>query len=176
MGVFGLLAAASTASPTAEADSTGKRLELAAELDHRHGYCLDIPGYGPEAMLWKPLIAHNCKPGAWGDQRVAWGEEGPIRFPAYDRCVTAAGVKGATLPGAAVLPRACEADSALQTFRHRPDGRIEQAASGLCLTADKASRPTWNPDHRWRTLSLQPCKEAPEKRSVWVERAPPKQR
>ena len=169
-----LLAAAPAAPPSLAAEpGETRRLELAADLDHRRGYCLDIPGYGPEAMLWKPLIAHNCKPGQWGDQQVAWDGDGTIRFPAYDRCVTAAGVKHASLPGAAVMVRACRDEAPLQRFRHRADGRIEQADSGLCLTAGARSRPTWNPDHRWRVLSLQACAKAPEKRSVWLRAEPP---
>jgi len=144
------------------------KLRLAEPLDRQ--YCLDVPGAGDAVMLWKPLIAHNCKQGGWDDERIKWSGDGPIRFPAYDRCVTAAGVKHATLPGSALLLRECQQDEPLQRFRRRRDGRVEQAESGLCLAVGPHSSPTWNPDHRWRRLSLEDCEGVAPERSVW--RAP----
>ncbi len=162
-----ILALTAAAGARAADDEDGDVwLKLRAELDHPNGYCLDVPGVGDGAMHWKPLIAHNCKPGRWKDELITFDDQ-RIRFPGYDRCVIAAGVKEDSLPGATVLTRACDDDEVLQQFRLHDDGRLEQADSGLCVTVGAESRPTWSPDHRWRPLQLKHCDQARKEYSRW---------
>lgn len=150
------------------------QLRLADNLDRDDGYCLDILGSGEYVRFDMPMTVHNCKPGLYEDEAVMWQADGKIRFPAYNACATAAGVNQSVLAGAAVMPRACGERSPflesqyLQHFNYRDDGRIELADSGLCLTAGADSDATFDPSHRWRTLSMQPCQNAPLAQSQWV--------
>ena len=152
-------------------ESAGEYLRLADRLDRpQDGYCLDIPGAGDWVQLHRPLVAHNCKiPGRHPDELVRWTSQNQIRFPAYDLCATAQGVFRRTLPGAPVVLNQCGAqpDQELQIFIHRSDGKITLQNSGLCLQVGNHSDRTWEESHRWRTLSLQPCENAPPELSVW---------
>ena len=154
-------------------------LQLADRLDRPDdGYCLDLPGSGDWVDFSVPLNAHNCKrPGFYADEAVTFASPGPIRFPAYEGCVTAVGLNGGSLPGAPVMLRPCAEDidasrapfidTALQSFDHRADGRIELSGSNLCLTVGTESAPTFSPVHRWRALTLERCATAPLDRSAW---------
>ena len=150
------------------------QLRLADNLDRDDGYCLDILGSGEYIRFDMPMTVHNCKPGLYEDEAVMWQADGTIRFSAYNACATAAGVNQSVLAGAAVMPRACGERSPflegqyLQHFNYREDGRIELVGSGLCLTAGADSDATFDPSHRWRTLSMQPCQNAPLAQSQWV--------
>ena len=179
-----LLLAPMLASPAAAWQEGAGYLELADRLDRPgDGYCLDLPGSGDWVEFSMPLNAHNCKrPGLFADEAVVFASPGPIRFPAYEGCVTAVGLNGASLPGAPVMLRPCAADidasrapfvaPSLQSFEHREDGRIALAGSDLCLTVGTDSAPTFSPAHRWRTLTLERCGAAPPARSVWKRFAP----
>ncbi|OAV00667.1 MULTISPECIES: hypothetical protein [Moraxella] len=150
------------------------QLRLADNLDHDDGYCLDILGSGEYIRFDMPMTVYNCKPGLYEDEAVMWQADGKIHFPAYNACATAAGINQSVLAGAAVMPRACGERSPflesqyLQHFSYRDDGRIELVGSGLCLTAGAESDATFDPSHRWRTLSMQPCQNAPLAQSQWV--------
>ena len=172
------------ATPAAAWQEGAGYLELADRLDRpQDGYCLDLPGSGDWVDFSMPLNAHNCKrPGFYADEAVTFAAPGPIRFPAYEGCVTAVGLNGRSLPGAPVMLRPCAedidasrapfVDAALQRFAHRADGRIELAGTGLCLIVGTESAPTFSPTHRWRTLMLERCEDAPSARSVWNAFAP----
>lgn len=154
-------------------------LELSDRLDRpTDGYCLDLPGSGDWVDFSMPLNVHNCKrPGLFADEAVTFASPGPIRFPAYNGCVTAVGLKGGSLPGAPVMLRPCAEDidtrrspfidASLQTFEHRHDGRIALVGDDLCLTAGTESATTFSPDHRWRALTLERCATAPNSRAIW---------
>ncbi len=172
------------ASPAAAWQEGAGYLELADRLDRPDdGYCLDVAGSGDWVDFSMPLNAHNCKrPGFYADEAVTFASPGPIRFPAYEGCVTAVGLNGRSLPGAAVMLRPC-ADTidesrapfiatSLQTFEHREDGRIELTGAGVCLTVGSESATTFSPDHRWRTLALARCEGAVPERSVWKRFSP----
>lgn len=174
-----LLAAAwacSAQTPSAAPSSrqTPGHLRLVDDLDRpQDGYCIDILGSGQHIRFDMPLSAHNCKPGLYQDEAVVFEPGGRIRFPAYDACVTAAGINQSVLAGAALMPRRCgerspflEAD-ALQRFVHRADGRVELAGSGLCLTVGEQSGPTFDATHRWRALFMQQCEKAALSHSRW---------
>ena len=181
-GVLVALMALVSFSAAAWQDGAGY-LQLQAPLDRPEGgYCLDLPGSGDWVDFSMPLNAHNCKrPGFYADEAVIFASSGtapgPIRFPAYEGCVTAVGLNGASLPGAPVMLRPCAGDidagrepfidAALQTFAHREDGRIELSGADLCLTVGTESAPTFSPVHRWRALTLERCGTAPRDRSVW---------
>lgn len=149
-------------------------LRLAHDLDRpQDGYCLDVLGSGPHVRFDMPLSAHNCKPGLYADEAVVLEADGRIRFPAYNACVTAAGINQRALAGAALMPRVCGEQTPfldarpLQAFVHRPDGRIELAGSGLCMTVGPDSDSTFDASHRWRSLFLQRCEQAPLQYSQW---------
>lgn len=149
-------------------------LQLIDPLDRpEDGYCLDIVGSGPYIRFDMPMTAHNCKPGLYADEAVILEANGHIRFPAYDKCATAAGLNGRALPGAAVIPRECGEQTPfldaerLQIFRMRGNGQVELEGSGLCLTAGRESAPTFSSEHRWRALFLEECASAEPARSRW---------
>ena len=154
-------------------------LELADRLDRpEDGYCFDIAGAGDWVNFNMPLNAHNCKlPGLFPDGAVIFKNPGPIRFPAYQRCVTAVGLNGRSLPGAALMAKPCAEDidensspfvsMSLQRFRHLDDGRIELENSNLCIAVGAVSDRTFSPDHRWRALFLVDCNTIDADRSVW---------
>jgi hypothetical protein len=149
-------------------------LRLINNLDRpEDGYCLDIVGSGQHLRFDLPLIAHNCKPGLYADEAVKIEQNGYIRFPAFDKCVTVAGLNSRALPGAALLPRECGENKPfldaedLQKFHHRKDGRLELIDAGLCLTVGKKSDSTFSPDHRWRPLFVESCETVEPERSRW---------
>lgn len=154
-------------------------LELVDRLDRSEdGYCLDIPGSGNWVEFNVPLIAHNCKlPGLYPDGAVTFDSPGPIRFPAFEGCATAAGLNGRSLPGATLMIKPCAGDTdlnrgpfvskSLQLFRHLDDGRIELDGAGLCVAVGLVSDQTFSPDHRWRPLFLADCETIDLPRSVW---------
>lgn len=165
---------AQTPSTAPSSRQTPGHLRLVDDLDRpQDGYCIDILGSGQHIRFDMPLSAHNCKPGLYQDEAVVFEPGGRIRFPAYDACVTAAGINQSVLAGAALMPRRCgerspflEAD-ALQRFIHRADGRVELAGSGLCLTVGEQSGPTFDATHRWRALFMQQCEKAALSHSRW---------
>ncbi|QEY27215.1 RICIN domain-containing protein [Neisseria zalophi] len=149
-------------------------LRLVNDLDRpQDGYCLDVVGSGDYVRFDMPMTAHNCKPGLYADEAVVMEDNGMIHFPAYGVCATAAGINNTILAGAAVMPKGCGERSPfleaqhLQHFVHRPDGRVELRGSGLCLTVGNESDSTFDPNHRWRTLFMQHCEQAPLSHSQW---------
>ncbi len=167
--LLGLLGSAQAATPLQPG-----HLKLIDPLDRpEDGYCLDLVGSGQYIRFDMPLTAHNCKPGLYHDEAVVLEANGYIRFPAYNRCVTAAGLNGRALPGAALIARGCgerspflEAER-LQIFRLRDNGQVELDGSGLCLSAGPRSDATFASDHRWRALYLDDCASAEPARSRW---------
>jgi hypothetical protein len=149
-------------------------LRLINNLDRpQDGYCLDIIGSGQHIRFDLPLIAHNCKPGLYADEAVKIEQNGYIRFPAYDKCVTVVGLNRRALPGSALMPRVCgekipflDAEN-FQKFTLRKDGLVELADSGLCVTVGQKSDSTFSPDHRWRPLFVESCELAGPARSRW---------
>ena len=163
----------STAQEQAWMEGAGY-LQLIDRLDRPlDGYCLDIIGSGQHIRFDLPLIAHNCKEGLYADEAVELEKNGYIRFPAYGKCATVAGLNGRALPGTALMVRECgevipfmDAEK-LQKFRLRKDGMVELGGSGLCLTVGRKSESTFSPDHRWRALFVEACEEADPARSRW---------
>lgn len=150
------------------------QLRLVNDLDRpQDGYCLDVVGSGQHIRFDLPLIAHNCKPGLYADEAVILEPNGYIRFPAYDKCVTVAGLNSRALSGAALVARDCGENSPflnaekLQKFQLRDNGKVELAGSGLCLTVSYESDTTFSPDHRWRPLYVESCTAAEPARSEW---------
>ena len=149
-------------------------LRLINNLDRpEDGYCLDIVGSGQHLRFDLPLIAHNCKPGLYADEAVKIEPNGYIRFPAFDKCATVAGLNSRALPGAALVPRECGENTPfldaedLQKFHHLKDGRLELSGTGLCLTVGRKSDSTFSADHRWRPLFVESCETVEPERSIW---------
>lgn len=149
-------------------------LRLVENLDRpEDGYCLDIVGSGQHVRFDLPLIAHNCKPGLYADEAVKIEQNGYIRFTAFDKCATVAGLNSRALPGAALVPRECGEETPflvaekLQNFHLRKDKLIELVGSGLCLTVGKESDSTFSTEHRWRPLFVESCKDVDPERSKW---------
>jgi hypothetical protein len=168
-----LVALTNTASAQVSAPRPG-HLKLLDPLDRpQDGYCLDVVGSGQYIRFDLPATAHNCKPGLYADEAVILEPNGYIRFPAYNKCLTAAGINGRALPGAALVPRDCNEQSpflkahAQQLFTFRPNGYVELTGSGLCLTVSNESDSTFEPTHRWRPLFLGRCDEVDPSRSRW---------
>lgn len=165
------------------AAATPGHLKLVAPLDRpKDGYCLDIVGSGPYVRFDMPITAHNCKPGLYADEAVVLEPSGYIRFPAYNKCATAAGLNGRALPGASLIPRDCGEQSPfldaqrLQIFRLHINGQVELEGSGLCIVAGPRSDSTYSAEHRWRSLYLDACGSADPARSRWQFVVPKDQR
>lgn len=148
-------------------------LRLVDRLDRpEDGYCLDIPGAPPNLLIRVPLFVHNCNPSLKSDNTVMFTAEGYIRFPAVDRCVTAAGVK-VSLPGASIMLGKCNPPNPVidvskrQRFTHHKNGTLALTGTNLCLAVGDRSAPTLSPVHRWRTLFVVDCTTANSARSRW---------
>lgn len=176
-GLFSMVATFLVATFIAVAAQAEDRrhLRLIDRLDRPNdGYCIDIPGTPGRMVLEVPLFAHNCKRGLTADSAVIYTREGRIRFPAVDRCVTAAGVNSTILPNTALILRRCGHNApffetaALQSFTLRADGRLVLKGSGLCLTVGDVSSRTYSPADRWRALYLARCGTVAAKFSRWA--------
>ena len=150
------------------------QLQLIDKLDRpEDGYCIDIVGTGKQVRFDMPVIAHNCKPGLYADETISLQANGYIRFPAYDKCLTAAGLNSRALPGAAVIARDCGEQSSfldahlLQLFELKDDGRLVLKDSNLCLTVGHQSDSTFSKAHRWRALFLESCDRVEPILSSW---------
>lgn len=158
----------------AEGRDVAGHLRLIDDLDRpQDGYCLDIAGSGSYVRFDLPMTAHNCKPGLYADEAVVLDDNGYIRFPAYGKCVTVAGINSRALPGASVLARDCgerspflDADL-LQKFELNEEGYVELIDAGLCLTTGRTSDSTYAADHRWRPLFVEECERVVPERSRW---------
>ena len=149
-------------------------LRLKDRLDRPvDGYCLDILGVGDSLRVELPIFAHNCKPGLTVDSAVQLRDGGGIVFPAVGLCITAAGVNGRALPGAAIVLRPCGHQAAffesgpLQAFQLRDDGRVVLDGTKLCLAVGDTSDRTYSAQDRWRVLSVEDCERTTAKYVLW---------
>lgn len=161
------------ACATTGAAQTLPQIRLSDDLDRPgEGYCIDVLGVGPTARTDLPLVVHNCLPDLNRIDRHAVLDNGRIRLPSFDLCVTAFGVV-APLPGAAVILRPCGVSEsflpadALQRFSRTANGQLQLIETDLCLTAGAQVARTFSATDRWRTLTMQPCASAPPALSVW---------
>ncbi|MEM9012468.1 MAG: RICIN domain-containing protein [Pseudomonadota bacterium] len=150
-------------------------LMLVDRLDRpEDGYCVDVLGAGRTFRTDLPLNVHNCKPGAAPDGLVTHRTDGTLYMAAFDLCLTAYGVNRVSLPGAPVLLRPCGANEGffptaeLQSWTFDDTGQVRLQNSALCLRAGSAATRTFSPTHRWRTLTLDLCEDAPPALSRWT--------
>ena len=107
------------------------------------------------------------------DSAVVFTEQGYLKFPGADVCVTVFGVNGTVLSGTSVLLRTCGQSTSffdigdLQKFDHLDNGQLQLRGSELCLAAGEDSSSTYSPFDRWRILSVQTCSEISRSLSVW---------
>lgn len=183
-GRVGIVAAlwicAALLTPAAADSSQPGHLRLIDRLDRpSDGYCLDILGVGTNLRVDVPIFAHNCKPALTPDSAVALTDDGAIHFVAVDLCVTASGVNGRALPGAAIILRPCDGNAAffesgpLQRFDFHKDGRVQLKGSELCLAVGDVSATTYSVRDRWRVLSVEDCGSTPAALSRWEFNADP---
>ncbi|MEM9210504.1 MAG: hypothetical protein AAGA63_03390 [Pseudomonadota bacterium] len=159
------------AKPTSAQDFP--QMRLLSDLDFPgEGYCIDVVGVGPSARTDLPLVMHNCLPRMDRVDRYAVFEEGKVKMPAFDACVTAFGVNG-VLPGSPVLLRPCDRQESFlragdfQDFEFTQEGQLRLRGTEFCLTAGRETDRTFSSSDRWRTLTMQPCSEAFGELSIW---------
>lgn len=140
-------------------------LKLVDQLDESESYCMDVTGWADHLKLEDPLQAHTCKPNSPDQEYVVEGNT--LKMPEYNRCLTASASGDMTLPGAALLMRACN-DSNMQNFKLLSSGRIQLTGSNLCVAAGNESLEASGPSHVWRVASVQPCDSTDQKLITWV--------
>ncbi|WP_227271024.1 RICIN domain-containing protein [Roseobacter weihaiensis] len=168
--VLGLLFSASPG-----AAETGPQLRTQSDLGFpEEGYCVDVLGIGDTARADLPLIAHNCLPEAHASDRfVEVLSDGRLYMPAFESCVTAFAVGEGLLPGAPVVLRPCGAEESFlpadrfQRFERTEEGHMRLADTELCLAAGPDAAPTFNPTHRWRTLTMETCATLDPELGLW---------
>ncbi len=156
-----------------------KYLQLTDKLDRpQDGYCFDVQGVVGHFRVDKPLVAHNCKPGAAPDGLVQHTFDNKLFFPAFGQCVTAMGTGDTVLPGTSLMLKPCReqgifASTAIQkTFEFNAKQQLELSGSSLCVVVGDQSAITLSRHDRWRTLYLDQCATTPLPRSQWQLVAP----
>ncbi len=160
--------------------SESQYLKLIDKLDRpSDGYCFDVPGVIGNFRADKPLVAHNCKPGAAPDGLVEYNADGMLLFSDFiDQCVTAMGTGSTVLPGTSLMLKPCIeqgvfASSAIQKkFTFNEKQQLELSGSSLCVVVGDRSAQTLSSRDRWRTLYLDDCDDIPLERSQWELVAP----
>lgn len=155
------------------ASETAPQMRLVDELDRPgEGYCIDVLGVGDTARADLPLVAHNCLPERASADRIVIARDGRLVMPAFDACVTAFGVISPQ-PGSPVILRPCGVSesylpaASLQRFTRTSAGQLRLSGTDLCLTIGEDAAPTFSPNHRWRTLTMEACAAVPLRRSAW---------
>jgi acetyl esterase len=164
----GLLAA--TAVPSAGAAPA--LLRAVHSLDEPRGYCLDIPGSGPNLDLAAPLQAHTCKSRDSIDDQL-FEETAQRQIRTHDRCLAV----GALEPGAPLRLETCE-DSRLQRWQ-LGDARLSPAARPeLCVALAAERGEPWgtprliSPAYRRQAVALAACDASAANRQAfrWMPR------
>lgn len=146
------------------------------DLEDPRGYCLDIPGFGPQMQLDAPIYTHSCKYGLPGfdvDEILELSEQ-KLRLVNYDRCLSA----DAVAAGANVNSIDCDA---AHEWEVHSDGRVTpSSATDYCLTlsAGRAyvNSPTGTlPPYSSRRVNLEPCNNEASYRQKWRWSAPDEQ-
>jgi hypothetical protein len=172
---------AQTAPASGDWKTNAKNLKLGSNLDRPDGYCIDVVGFGENIRRDLPLMAHNCKAGLHADQVVQHKADGTLVFPAYNACVTAAGVNQTLLDGAAVILRSCGESSAfLETkpFQHfdlTSSGHFKVRNTDLCLAVGKRSGGTFVAGDAWRALMIAECSADNQELVRWKLSEPSRQ-
>ena len=135
-------------------------IQLIDPLDEPEFYCVDIPGFGNNLGVDRPLQAHTCKPGANDELFTAnLPIAGRLYMAAHDLCMEA--------EGELVYTRPCS-DSPNQQFVHGADGSLRTADREVCLTvAPGEGEPAGGPSHLRRDLRLVSCADATRNLSRW---------
>jgi acetyl esterase len=162
----GLLAAA--AAPVANAAPA--LLRAVHSLDEPRGYCLDIPGSGPNLDLAAPLQAHTCKArDSIDDQLFEATSQNQIRT--HERCMAVAALDS----GQPLVLQAC-ADTRLQRWQLADGGLRPAGRPELCVALAAERGEPWgtprliSPAYRRQALALAPCDatDAPRRAFRWM--------
>ncbi len=150
------------------------QIKLIDPLDRpEDGYCLDVLGSGNFMRPDMPVIGHNCKPGLYSDEAFIFKKDHTIYFPAFDLCVTIAGVNEYVLDYTPLVLQQCKKDTAfvkaqfMQEFEYTKDKKLKHKNSSKCIEMGSESSRTFSPDHTWRTLYMKECSSTDVKRSTW---------
>ena len=151
--------------PAQSLAQNGPQLRTLSDLGFPdEGYCVDVLGVGDTARADLPLIAHNCLPAFNSSDRIVEiRPDGRLFMPAFDACVTAFAVGQGVLSGAPLMLRPCGGNesflraAALQVFEQMPDGQLQVQGTDHCLAVGPDAAPTFDPTHRWRTLTIEAC-------------------
>lgn len=173
------LAAAASTTTMAQTQPIGMEPDTAGQIRLKpspgmvENFCLDVAGTGKKPRLDLPMTASTCKNGLYMDETIIVQDQKMVQ-PAYNTCISAAGLNGRALAGASLLPRPCgEQPSAdeteyLQRFTFHRDGRIELEDSGLCITAGEPQDVAFSSQSRWRSIVLSDCNEVAMGVASWV--------
>lgn len=149
-------------------------LQLVDKLDRPNdGYCFDVQGVRGNFRADKPLVAHNCKPGAAPDGLVEHNADSMLFFTAFDRCVTAMGTGSTLLPRTSLMLKPCEERGVFASppmhkkFTFKQNKQLELRGSNLCVVVGDKSAHTVSSRDRWRALYLDDCDKSPLERSQW---------
>lgn len=154
--------------------ATPQYLKLVDTLDRpQDGYCFDVQGVAGNFRADKPLVAHNCKPGAAPDGLIKYTADNKFLFTAFNQCMTAMGTGNTVLPGASLMIKPCVEQGPFaswpvqKTFSFNKNKQIELTGSKLCVVVGETSAHTVSRYDRWRTLYLDYCETTPLARSQW---------
>ncbi len=134
------------------------QIKLINPLDRSQDrYCLDILGSGSYIRPDMPIIGHNCKPGLYADEAFIFKNDGSTYFPAFNLCVTIAGVNEYVLDYTPLVLQQCNKDIAfgntqfMQKFEYTKDKKLKHKNSNKCLEMGSEFSRTFSQAHTWRT-------------------------
>lgn len=171
IGIFSIAAIFSVHSAAADQGF----LRSLHDLEDPLGYCLDVPGFGPNLRKDAPISTHSCKygiPGFWVDEVFELTDSQQLRLPEYDLCLS-----GASMSADAVVNTVdCSADRA-HGWRVLDNGRVSPIDNAeLCLTLasekDYVNTPENTLPYSSRDISLQTCTSENAYHQAWRWAAP----
>jgi len=168
------LVLAGTLASHAFASEGPRYLQLIDRLDRpRDGYCFDVQGVVGHFRADKPLVAHNCKPGAAPDGLIEQTAEGLLYLPAFDQCVTAMGTGTTVLRGTSLMIKPCVesgifgSTASQKRFEFTANRKLQLIGTDYCVVVGEESAITLSPVDRWRPLYMDYCSATPGSRSQW---------
>jgi len=168
------LAITAILSSAASADEGHQYLQLVDRLDRpTDGYCFDVQGVVGHFRADKPLVAHNCKPGAAPDGLVQHTAENLLYFPAFNQCVTTMGTGTSVLRGTSLMIKPCiekgifASTASQKIFEFNGRKQLQMIGTSYCVVVGEESARTLSPVDRWRPLYMDHCTAVPLGRSQW---------
>lgn len=168
------LAFTAALSSAATASEGHQYLQLVDRLDRpTDGYCFDVQGVVGHFRADKPLVAHNCKPGAAPDGLLEHTADKRLYFPAFDQCVTTMGTGTSVLRGTSLMMKPCvetgifASTASQKIFEYTDRKQLKVVGTSYCVVVGEESARTLSPVDRWRPLYMDHCTAVPLSRSQW---------